>query len=62
MGRILVAFALAASTAGPVLAQGAEVPGTPAKATVKKDALKADYWVSRDLNSVLTKVVTIKMR
>ena len=62
MERVAIAFALFTLTAGPVVAQGADMAGPSVKTTARKDQPKNDYWVSRDLSTVLTKVVTIKVR
>ena len=62
MVSIFIALALSTAVVGPALAQDVAVPGTAAKMMAKKDSAKADYWASRDLSSVLTKVVTIKLR
>ncbi len=58
----LAAAACAAILAGPASAQDVRAGASSAKVLSRKDSQKSDYWFSRDLSNVLTKVVTIKMR
>ncbi len=62
MRKALISAAFMTITAGPVLAQGAQLAQASAKTLVKKEAPRSEYWVSRDLSNVLTKVVTLKVR
>ena len=61
MLRTFAVITFVATITGPVAAQNVHSAAASTKAISKQDPHKTSYWLSRDLSSVLTKAVTIKL-